>query len=146
MTTNFRYFFVKNKVGYLFANPEKNEKSFFVTPKYINNFCLVIIAVVGCNVVVVGIVVNIINMVILHWQPETVWLNCRFCIIPGWILNPFVPQFSKLLWFSNLLVQKPCFRMLFLIAQIKLFGTLNARQKNAALYTAPFLKKSGKTA
>jgi hypothetical protein len=36
--------------------------------------------------------------------------------------------------------------MLFLIAQIKRFGTLNATQKTAALYTARFLKKSGKTA
>ena len=35
--------------------------------------------------------------------------------------------------------------MLFLIAQIRRFGTLNATQKNAALYTAPFLKKSGKS-
>jgi hypothetical protein len=34
--------------------------------------------------------------------------------------------------------------MLFLIAQIKRFGTLNATQKTAALYDAPFLKKSGK--
>ena len=32
-------------------------------------------------------------------------------------------------------------RMLFLIAQIKLFGTLKATQKTAALYEAPFLKK-----
>ena len=31
--------------------------------------------------------------------------------------------------------------MLFLIAKIKRFGTLNATQKNAALYKAPFLKK-----
>ena len=31
--------------------------------------------------------------------------------------------------------------MLFLIAQIKRFGTLIATQKNAAFYTAPFLKK-----
>ena len=30
--------------------------------------------------------------------------------------------------------------------QIKHFGTLNATQKSAALYIAPFLKKSGKTA
>ena len=36
--------------------------------------------------------------------------------------------------------------MLFLIAQIKRFGTLNATQKTAALYKAPFLKKSRKTA
>jgi hypothetical protein len=36
--------------------------------------------------------------------------------------------------------------MLFLIAQIKRFVTLNATQKTAALYTTPFLKKSGKTA
>jgi len=36
--------------------------------------------------------------------------------------------------------------MLFLIAQIKRFGTLNATQKTAALYEAPFLKKSRKTA
>ena len=35
--------------------------------------------------------------------------------------------------------------MWFLIAQIKRFGTLNATQKIAALYTAPFLKKIGKT-
>ena len=35
--------------------------------------------------------------------------------------------------------------MLFLIAQIKRFGTLNAMQKNAALFKEPFLKKSGKT-
>ena len=34
-------------------------------------------------------------------------------------------------------------RMLFLIAQIKRFGTLNATQKTAALYGASFLKKSG---
>ena len=34
--------------------------------------------------------------------------------------------------------------MFFLIAQIKRFGTLNATQKTAALYIAPFLKKSGK--
>ena len=38
------------------------------------------------------------------------------------------------------------FRMWFLIAQIKPFGTLNATQKTAALYKAPFLKKSRKTA
>ena len=38
------------------------------------------------------------------------------------------------------------FRMWFLIAQIKRFGTLNATQKNAALYKTPFLKKSRKTA
>jgi hypothetical protein len=31
--------------------------------------------------------------------------------------------------------------MLFLIAQIKRFGTLNATQKNAALFKAPFMKK-----
>ena len=31
--------------------------------------------------------------------------------------------------------------MLFLIAQIKRFETLNTMQKTAALYTAPFLKK-----
>ena len=37
------------------------------------------------------------------------------------------------------------FRMLFLISQIKRFGTLNATQKTAALYKAPFLKKSMKT-
>ena len=37
------------------------------------------------------------------------------------------------------------FLMWFLIAQIKRFGTLNATQKTAALYKAPFLKKSGKT-
>ena len=30
--------------------------------------------------------------------------------------------------------------MLFLIAEIKCFGTLNATQKTAALYKAPFLK------
>ena len=36
--------------------------------------------------------------------------------------------------------------MLVLIAQIKRFGTLNAAQKNAALYKAPFLKKTRKTA
>ena len=36
--------------------------------------------------------------------------------------------------------------MLFLIAQIKRFGTLSATQKTAALYKAPFLKKSRKTA
>ena len=41
-------------------------------------------------------------------QPETVWLDYRFCIIPGWILNPFVALFSKLLSFSNLQLQKPC--------------------------------------
>ena len=35
--------------------------------------------------------------------------------------------------------------MLFLIAQIKRFGTLNATQKTAALYKARFLKKSRKT-
>ena len=35
---------------------------------------------------------------------------------------------------------------MFLIAQIKRFGTVTATQKNAALYTAPFLKKCGKTA
>ena len=34
--------------------------------------------------------------------------------------------------------------MLFLIAQIKRFGTLNAMQKTAALYTAPFLKNQEK--
>ena len=34
--------------------------------------------------------------------------------------------------------------MLFLIAQIKGFGTLSATQKTAALYKAPFLKKSRK--
>ena len=33
-----------------------------------------------------------------------------------------------------------------LIAQIKRFGTLNATQRTAALYTAQFLNKSGKTA
>ena len=33
--------------------------------------------------------------------------------------------------------------MLFLIAQTKRFGTLNATQKTAALYKAPLLKKSG---
>ena len=32
--------------------------------------------------------------------------------------------------------------MLFLIAQIKRFGTLNATQKTAALYKAPFFKKN----
>ena len=32
--------------------------------------------------------------------------------------------------------------MLFLIAQIKRFGTLNAAQKTAALYKALFLKKN----
>ena len=32
--------------------------------------------------------------------------------------------------------------MLFLIAQIKRFGTLSATQKTAALFTAPFFKKS----
>ena len=36
--------------------------------------------------------------------------------------------------------------MLVLIAQIKRFGTLNATQKTAALYKAPCLKKSRKTA
>ena len=36
--------------------------------------------------------------------------------------------------------------MLFLIAQIRRFGTLNATQKTAALYKAPFLKESRKTA
>ena len=36
--------------------------------------------------------------------------------------------------------------MLFLIALIKRFGTLNATQKTTALYKAPFLKKSRKTA
>ena len=36
------------------------------------------------------------------------------------------------------------FRMMFLIAQIKRFGTLNAMQKTAALYKAQILKKSGK--
>ena len=35
--------------------------------------------------------------------------------------------------------------MSFFIAQIKRFGTLNAMQKTAALYKAPFLKKSRKT-
>ena len=34
--------------------------------------------------------------------------------------------------------------MLFLIAQIERFGTLNTMQKTAALYTSLFLKKSGK--
>ena len=38
------------------------------------------------------------------------------------------------------------FQMWFLIAQIKRFGTLNATRKTGALYKAPFLKKSGKTA
>ena len=33
--------------------------------------------------------------------------------------------------------------MLFLIAQIKSFGTLNTTQKTTALCKAPFLKKSG---
>ena len=32
-----------------------------------------------------------------------------------------------------------------LIAQIRHFGTLNAKQKTAALYKAPFFKKSRKT-
>ena len=32
--------------------------------------------------------------------------------------------------------------MWFLIAQIKRFGTMNAMQKTADLYNAPFLKKS----
>ena len=36
--------------------------------------------------------------------------------------------------------------MLFLMAQIKRFGTLNTAQKTAALYKAQFLKKSRKTA
>ena len=35
--------------------------------------------------------------------------------------------------------------MLFLIAQIKSFRSLNATQQTAALYKAPFLKKSRKT-
>ena len=35
--------------------------------------------------------------------------------------------------------------MLFLIAQIKRFGTLNATLKTTALYEAPCLKKSRKT-
>ena len=34
--------------------------------------------------------------------------------------------------------------MLFLIAQIRSFGTLNATQKTAALYKAPFLKNKEK--
>ena len=34
---------------------------------------------------------------------------------------------------------------MFLIAQVKPFGTLNATQKTAALYKAMFLKKSRKT-
>ena len=34
--------------------------------------------------------------------------------------------------------------MLFLIAQIKRFGTLSSTQKTTGLYKAPFLKKSGK--
>ena len=34
--------------------------------------------------------------------------------------------------------------MLFLIAQIKRFGTLNETQKKAALYKAPFLKNQEK--
>ena len=33
------------------------------------------------------------------------------------------------------------FQILFLRAQLKQFGTLNATQKTAALYKAPFLKK-----
>jgi hypothetical protein len=36
--------------------------------------------------------------------------------------------------------------MWFLITQIKRFGTLNVTQKTAALYKAPFVKKSRKTA
>ena len=36
--------------------------------------------------------------------------------------------------------------MLVLIAQIKRFGTPNATQKTAALYKAPFLNKTRKTA
>ena len=36
--------------------------------------------------------------------------------------------------------------MLFMMAQINHFGTLNATQKTAALYKAPFLKKLRKTA
>ena len=38
-----------------------------------------------------------------HWPlaSETVWLNYRFCIIPGWILYPFAALFSKRLSFSN---------------------------------------------
>ena len=36
--------------------------------------------------------------------------------------------------------------MLCLISQIKRFGTLIATQKTTALYKAPFLKKSRKTA
>jgi hypothetical protein len=35
--------------------------------------------------------------------------------------------------------------MLFLIAQIKHFGTLNAMQQTASLYKAPFTKKIRKT-
>ena len=36
--------------------------------------------------------------------------------------------------------------MLFLIVRLRRFGTLNAMQKTKALYKAPFLKKSRKTA
>ena len=35
--------------------------------------------------------------------------------------------------------------MLFLVAQIRRFGTLNTTQKTTALYKAQFLKKSRKT-
>ena len=38
------------------------------------------------------------------------------------------------------------FQMLFLIAKIKRFETLNTTQKTAALYNTQLLKKSGKTA
>ena len=47
---------------------------------------------------------------------------------------------------TNFLVPFFVLRMLVLIAQIKRFKTLNATQKMAALYKAPFLKKSRKTA
>ena len=54
---------------------------------------------------------------------------------------PFGPIF-QILMAKNLKI----FPNVVLIAQKKRFGTLNATQKIAALYKAPFLKKSRKTA
>ena len=53
-------------------------------------------------------------------------------------------------WLDSYSICRPIFKTAFVfqfvvIAQIKRFVTLKAMQKTASLYTAPLLKKSGKT-
>ena len=76
----------------------------------------------------------------------SIWSNLSVFFVVEKLLNLFFCSGQLLdhkgppLWWKNW----KYFQMLFLIAQIKHFGTLNATQETTALYKATFLKKSGK--